>query len=81
MELEKFKKSYIEFLQRQREERYKQGFKTHLSTCVKFDVVKDQEIVDSPVPNFTSKSRVIFVEDDIEERIEPQLQSIENQIL
>ena len=80
IEISKFRNAYVDFLRRQREERYPRGFKTHLSTCVKFDVVKNDEIVDSPIPNFTSKSRIIVAEDDIEERIEPQLQSIENQI-
>ena len=79
-EINKFRRAYVDFLRRQREERYKRGFKAHLSTCVKFNVIKNNEVVDSPSPNFTSKSRVIYNEDDIEERIQPQLETIQNQV-
>ena len=79
-EILRFRRVYVDFLRRERDRRYQQGLKTHLSACVRFDVIKEGKTVDTPTPNFTSKSRIVLAADDVDERVEPQITAISHQL-
>ena len=75
-----FQRQLVAFLKRERARRYPRGLKVHISTKVRYHVIKESELVDTPEFIFTSKSKTILRSDDIREEMAPSLSHLEEQI-
>ena len=75
-----FQRQLVAFLKRERARRYPRGLKVHISAKVRYHVIKENELVDTPEFIFTSKSKTILRSDDIREEMAPSLSHLEEQI-
>ena len=75
-----FQRQLVAFLKRERARRYPRGLKVHISAKVRYHVIKESELVDTPEFIFTSKSKTILRSDDIREEMAPSLSHLEEQI-
>ena len=79
-EMLKFRRSLVPFVEETRKT-YPHGLKCHVSAKAKFDVIKEDEVVDSPEPLFAAKSSTVHPGDVVEDAIEPILEQLENAVV
>ena len=75
-----FQRQLVAFLKKERARRYPRGMKVHVSAKVRYHVIKNGELVDTPEFIFTSKSKTILRSDDIQTEMAPSLSHLEEQI-
>ena len=79
-EIAKFHSQLASFLKRERSRRYPRGMKVHVGMKVKYEVIKNGVVVDTPEFIFTSKSEEILRSDDISQIIGSPLARLEESI-
>ena len=80
VELSQLSHALEKFLLKQRAGDFNRGLKVHCNLQAKFDVIKENILVDTTDPFFDTKSTTIFPGSSIEEEISPIFESLSNQI-
>ena len=87
-ELHNLKNALVPFVEKQLQDNPRQALKVHLGIKSQFEVVKPEDgdeqrkdvVVDQPTYYFNSKSRIFLQDDDLEEKLEPLIAPLANQI-